>query len=449
MVAYLYRKPSSVDSFVSMRSPKFNISVKSTSGWEAAALLTERYFGGNQKADQLLDALPTNFTGGPRATCQSLFLGALRFGHRTQAALKGLLRKKAKPRVQAILLVTGYELLVAHPDDHPKIIHHAVERSKTRINRFEQGFLNAVLRKLPHELLKIDPITDPAAFYSHPKWLLERWAQVFPNNYLTLLEWNQKTPPTYLKVYSGASPLPPTIVPTEWAQFYKLESGASWKGEVRPLLNQGEAYIKDPSTRLAPDLLAAQPGESILDLCAAPGGKAFDLAHAMQRRGQIVAVDLPGTRVKRLRDNLQTLVSPSLACEIVETDLLTLSQTELSAKGLPANYDAVMLDAPCSNTGVIQRRTDVKWRLKPDDIQQCAQLQLGLLKASAKFVQQGGRIVYSTCSIEPTENEEIVDAFLQSESGLEFRLTKKAISLPWVTNHDGAGAFLLTRLPKV
>ena len=432
-----------------MRSPKFNISVKSTSGWEAAVLLTEHYFGGNQKADQLLDALPADFTGGQRATCQSLFLGALRFGHRTQAALEGLLRKKAKPRVQAILLVTGYELLDADPDRHPKIIHHAVERSKTRINRFEQGFLNAVLRKLPTELLKIDASADPAAFYSHPKWLVEQWARVFPDNYLALLEWNQKRPQTYLKIYSATSPLPATIMPTEWSQFYKLQNQLSWKNDVHPLLNRGEAYIKDPSTRLAPNLLAAQPGETILDLCAAPGGKAFDLAHDMQRCGQIVAVDLPSARIDRLRGNLQTLNSQSLACKIIEADLLTLSHAELSAKGLPATYCAVMLDAPCSNTGVIQRRTDVKWRLKPTDIQECAKRQLQLLKASAKFVKKGGRIVYSTCSIEPAENQEIVDAFLQSECGQEFRLSKKSLSLPWETNHDGAGAFLLTRLSKI
>lgn len=432
-----------------MRSPKFNISVKSTSGWEAAVLLTEAYFGGGQKADQLLEALPDDFTGPQRATCQSLFLGALRFGHRTQAALKNLLRKKAKPRVQAILFVTGYELLVADSERHPKIIHHAVERSKSRINRFEQGFLNAVLRKLPAELLKIDPNSQPAAFFSHPEWLVEHWTQVFPDHFRTLLEWNQRTPQTYLKAYSEDESLPPTITPTEWAQFHKVESEASWKSDVRPLLNQGKAYIKDPSTRLASDLLAAIPGETVLDLCAAPGGKAFDTAHAMRHSGQIVAVDLPGKRIKRLRENLAALASPNLACAVVEADLLALSKADFSSASLPTAYDAVMLDAPCSNTGVIQRRTDVKWRLQPKDIQQCANLQLELLTASAKFVKERGRIVYSTCSIEPAENQEIIDAFLRSEAGQQFRLRDKAISLPWETDHDGAGAFLLEHLPKM
>lgn len=430
-----------------MRSPKFNISVKSTSGWDAAVLLTENYFKGNQKADQLLDALPDDFTGHQRAICQSLFLGALRFGHRTEAALQQLLRKTAKPTIRAILLVTGYELLDSDAERHPKVIHHAVERSKARVNRFEQGFLNAVLRKLPGELLKISPDAEPAAFYSHPEWLVEHWSGIFPQDTRALLEWNQQTPQTYLKVYAESPTLPATILPTEWAQFYKLESGASWRDDVHPFLNHGEAYIKDPSTRLAPNLLAAQPGESVLDLCAAPGGKAFDLAHAMQRRGHIVAVDLPGKRIERLRENLLTLQSQRLRCSIIEADLLALGTEDFIVQNLPTTYDAVMLDAPCSNTGVIQRRTDVKWRLRPKDINQCAKLQLELLQAAAAFVRGGGRMVYSTCSIEPAENQQVVDAFLRTEAGKEFSLAGSAISLPWETKHDGAGAFLLKRLP--
>ncbi|MEC7230195.1 MAG: transcription antitermination factor NusB, partial [Verrucomicrobiota bacterium] len=109
-------------------------------GWDAAVYLVEAYLIGGQKADKLLDQLPENFVGERRAVCQSLFLGALRHGHRTRAALEGLLRKKTKYSVEAILLVSGYEMLDAEADRHPKIIHHAVERSKQLINRFEQGF---------------------------------------------------------------------------------------------------------------------------------------------------------------------------------------------------------------------------------------------------------------------------------------------------------------------
>ncbi|MEC7281156.1 MAG: transcription antitermination factor NusB, partial [Verrucomicrobiota bacterium] len=170
-------------------------------GWDAAVYLVEAYLIGGQKADQLLDQLPENFVGERRAVCQSLFLGALRHGHRTRAALQGLLRKKTKYNVEAILLVSGYEMFDAEADRHPKIIHHAVERSKQLVNRFEQGFLNAILRKLPSALEQIQAHKSPAALYSHPDWLLERWQRQFPKACTQLLEWNQGIPPTYLKVY--------------------------------------------------------------------------------------------------------------------------------------------------------------------------------------------------------------------------------------------------------
>ena len=426
-----------------MRSIKFSLSRKSATGWDAAVLLAEAYLPGDRKADQLLDELPADFIGDRRATCQSLFLGALRHGHTTRAALKGLLRKKTKPGVEAVFLVTGYELLAAEAARHPKIIHHAVERSKKLVNRFEQGFLNAVLRKLPAALAEIDAEANPADFFSHPAWLVARWQKEFPEKYIRLLEWNQSVPATYLKIYDAKIERPAGLEATDWPQFYKVTGQISWRDDLHPMLNRGTAYVKDPSTRLAPALLAPRPGESILDLCAAPGGKAFDLAHAMERDGQIVAVDLPGNRIDRLRQNLDSLQSPNLICAIVESDVLELDADTFKANELPSEYDAVMLDTPCSNTGVIQRRTDVKWRLHPKDIDACAKLQLQLLHSAARFVRPGGRLVYSTCSIEEAENHAVVDAFLKSKSGSRFKLEAFEISHPWETGHDGAGAFLL------
>ena len=428
-----------------MKSIKLSLSSKSITGWDAAVYLLEAYLIGEQKADQLIDQIPVNFIGDRRAACQSLFLGALRHGHRTRAALKKLLRKKTKSSVEAVLLVSGYEILDAEADRHPKIIHHAVERSKQVVNRFDQGFLNAILRKLPAALEQINAQKSPAAFYSHPDWLVEHWQGEFPGACTQLLEWNQGIPPTYLKVYNDEVQIPLGLDATEWPQFYQVTGKISWKEDLHPLLNKGNAYIKDPSTRIAPALLGPRAGESVLDLCAAPGGKAYDIAHAMEGKGQIVAVDLPGKRIARLEENLSTLRSEDLKCEIVECDLLEMDASTFEDKSLPSAYDAVMLDAPCSNTGVIQRRTDVKWRLQPKDIENCAKLQLQLLHSAARFVKVGGRITYSTCSIEAAENQLVVDAFLASKSGCVFKLEKAMVSLPWETGHDGAGAFLLRR----
>ena len=191
--------------------------------------------------------------------------------------------------------------------------------------------------------------------------------------------------------------------------------------------------MKDPSTRLAPELLAPVKGQSVLDLCAAPGGKAYDLAYQMEYDGHLVALDLPGNRIERLRENLRTLAqdAPLFQCDVLEADLLKADTTTFSDRQLPSRYDAVLLDAPCSNTGVIQRRTDVKWRLQPKDIAKCAALQKQLIAAAARFVKPGGRLVYSTCSIEYEENQAVVDHFLASEYGQRFKLRKSVQSLPW------------------
>ena len=429
-----------------MRSIKFNLSKKFKNSWDMAILLTEAYLSSAKKSDQLLDLLPSQSSTEVRARSQSLFLGALRHGHRVSSAAQALFRKPPRPALEAIILVTGYELIHESAETSPQIVHHAVERSKGLTRSHEQGFLNAVLRKLAPVLSSQSDSSDLAIRYSHPSWLVQHWVETLgEKDCEALLEWNQRIPGLYFKIPQRSESLPSSLKPSSWKDFYVIDKSANWKRELEPLLNSGNAYIKDPSTRLAPELLAPQPGEQVLDLCAAPGGKAFDLANAMNRSGQIVTVDLPGNRIARLRENLDRITNDQLQTAIVEADLTELSKQDFETRGLPGQYDAVMLDAPCSNTGVIQRRTDVKWRLKESDIEDCAKLQQQLIHSAARFVKPGGRLVYSTCSIEPIENRQIIDGFLSSKSGQSFNLAREEISLPWQSRHDGASAFLLEK----
>ncbi|MGK0176387.1 MAG: 16S rRNA (cytosine967-C5)-methyltransferase [Lentimonas sp.] len=427
-----------------MRRIKFNLSTLNLKTWEIAVKTTEAYLTKNVKANQLLDSLPKDFSSRERATCQALFLGALRNGHRVDSVLQPFIQRKPRRLIEAIIFVTGYEILSSPVEKIPKIIHYAVEGSKQLIREPETRLLNALLRKLPDALNTVHPDNRPDIYFSHPKWLFKRWNKTFglPTT-LKLMEWNQKIPATYLKFYDVPEVLPEGLEPTQWSDFYKVSATASWQQNVHPLLNKGNAYVKDPSTRLAPTLLAPANGEQVLDLCAAPGGKTYDLAHLMQLEGHIVALDLPGDRTERLRENLEVLENQSLRCSILEANLLELNEDYFIEKQLPSRYDAVMLDAPCSNTGVIQRRTDVKWRLNPKDVTRCADLQRQLIAAASCYVKPGGRLVYSTCSIDPDENQAVVDAFLESKHGSRFALKESVISLPWETGHDGAGAFLL------
>ena len=439
-----------------MRSIKFNLSKIPHSSWDAAVELCAIYLNRPQKANELLDQLPKSFQGSARSSCQYLFLGALRHGHRLRSVLKPHLRRRPHPYTEAVLLVAGFELFDSPSEKASKIIHHAVERSKILLRPSENGLINALLRKLSLAYQAGFKDNSLSVQHSHPKWMVKRWLESFGEAACSeLLEWNQRTPKTYIK---SSAHLPKGFQSTQWPKFYTLParkdaaedstksgSDSNWLEQIRPLLDSADAYIKDPSTRLASELLAPKSGDNVLDLCSAPGGKAFDLSKIMLGRGLIVAVDLPGKRTQRLEENLDKIRSQLLSCEQIDSDVLALSEESFTTCNLPTKYDAVMLDVPCSNTGVIQRRTDVKWRLRESDVSACAKLQLQLLHSASRFVQLGGRLVYSTCSIETEENRAVVDAFLQSKSGSSYNLIDTAISYPWETGHDGAGAFLLLR----
>jgi 16S rRNA (cytosine967-C5)-methyltransferase len=179
----------------------------------------------------------------------------------------------------------------------------------------------------------------------------------------------------------------------------------------------------------------------VLDLCSAPGGKARSILSRMDGTGTLVCVDLPGERSARLRGNLAGATGTKV--EIVECDVMELGARILKSHALPETFDAVLLDAPCSNTGVLRRRPDARWRLQEGDIEMAANLQAMLVDCAAKFVAKGGRLVYSTCSVEARENNEVVAAFLERHP--DFQKSGEFMAYPWKDNHDGAEAFLLTR----
>jgi 16S rRNA (cytosine967-C5)-methyltransferase len=180
----------------------------------------------------------------------------------------------------------------------------------------------------------------------------------------------------------------------------------------------------------------------VADLCAAPGGKSLLIADAM-KAGQLVAVDVPGARIDRLKENLSRTAGVEVA--LVQADVLQNLTPALREHKLPDSFDAVLLDVPCSNTGVMRHRVDVKWRLQPGDFKKHPQQQLSMLHAAAKLVKPSGRIVYSSCSIDAEENEHVVKAFLAGKAGGPFRLEQSTLSYPWTSGHDGAAAFLLRK----
>ena len=187
----------------------------------------------------------------------------------------------------------------------------------------------------------------------------------------------------------------------------------------------GWFYVQDPSTLLAVRELGAQPGETVLDLCAAPGGKTTFIAQLMRNEGKIAACDISEDRLKLLRENCARL---GVTC--VEPILFSAFSLQ------PSAFDRVLVDAPCSNTGVMRRRVDLRWRISPEEISRLRQTQLDLLKFAAPRLKPGGVLIYSTCSLEPEENGEVVKEFLREHTG--FKLESACELLPFADNVDGA-----------
>ena len=233
--------------------------------------------------DSLLEGLATALTAQERARAQQLFYGVVRWSNRLEAALDGLMTRPPRTKVRAILLVAGFELLEGGPDLTAKVIHHAVEKAKTVASPKEAGLVNAVARKMSARLAETPD--DLATELGHPEWLVNRWLRQFgPDATRKLLEWNQRPAPVYARWRIDA-PVPEFLAPTQWAGFYEVKAG-KWD-EVRRLANEGALYLQDPSTRLCIELLAPQPGEIILDACAAPGGKSLFIADTM-KTGRVV-----------------------------------------------------------------------------------------------------------------------------------------------------------------
>lgn len=418
--------------------------------WPAAASLVARWLDRRERIDALLESLPKTLTGPERARCQHLVVGALRHYGRIDSALSRLVAHPPRFSTRAVLFIAGFEIIDALADKEDsriaKIVHHAVEQAKALASPAEARLVNAVVRKLAGVLAEPAPTLNVSAgelgeYFSHPAWLVQLWLTQFgPAPMRALLEWNQRPAPLHARWRAGDEIPPEFLKPTSRPNIFEVTPG-HW-AEVERLLKAGKLYLQDPSTCIPVELLAPQPGEKVLDLCAAPGGKSLLIADTM-KTGRLVAIDQPGVRIERLKENLSRVAGLDVA--LVQTDALGNLAVALREHQLPELYDAVMLDAPCTNTGVMRHRVDVKWRLQAGDFKKHHNQQLSLLHSAAKTVAQGGRLVYSTCSIDRVENENVVSEFLAGKAGGPFELEKTVLSYPWTSGHDGGGAFLLRK----
>ncbi|MBC8040453.1 MAG: RsmB/NOP family class I SAM-dependent RNA methyltransferase [Opitutaceae bacterium] len=423
----------------------------SVDAWALAVELLVRWLENNERVDALLDSLPRSLGRAERGRCQHLLFGAVRNLGRIESIFAPMLARPPRTAVKAVLLIAGYELIEGGNDGHTaRVVHHAVEQTKTLASLPESKMVNAVVRKIAGaieaqtEPAKMAGATEIAAYYSHPEWLVRRWlAQFGAAGARALLEWNQKPAPVYARWRAEGAPAgedAALFAATPWKGFYEVKSGA-W-ARVETLVNDGTLFLQDPATRHAIELLAPKAGETVLDACAAPGGKSLAIADAMGGSGRVVALDLPSPRIERLKQNLSRA---KIDVALVQGDVMQVEREGVfEACNLPKAYDAVLLDVPCSNTGVMRHRVDVKWRLQISDFAKHARQQGDMLSAAARLVAPGGRLVYSTCSLDAEENDQVIKLFLEKTRG-RFTLEGQRVSQPWVDGHDGAAAFLLRK----
>ena len=285
-----------------------------------------------------------------------------------------------------------------------------------RLDRVVNGVLRNLLRRREEFESKL-AAASLAVRESYPDALVARWtARYGADGAEKLARWHNMPAETWLARPDGS--------------FEKLPRGV--KVSDQQGFAEGAFIVQDPATACAVDLLDVAPGMSVLDYCAAPGGKAVQIAWRLNGSGSVVAQEVNPKRLRRLEENFARMrLGTVSAVQKVEPGTL---------------FDRVLVDAPCSNTGVIRRRPDVRWRLNASHIAQLADLQRQILDAAVAHVKPGGRLVYSTCSNEPEENAEQITAFLAAHP--DFTEAALRESVPFETEHDGAFACALVRSGK-
>jgi 16S rRNA (cytosine967-C5)-methyltransferase len=411
---------------------------------------------GGDFIENLLDAAlaQTRLSPADRHLCQELVYGVVRW----QATLDWLVSRRTGNRTQKkvlqdLLRLGLYQIFWLDRIPNHAAVHETVELAKQSGFGPQAGFVNAVLRGYLREFETTERLlaelkTDqPHLGYSHPAWLLARWQKRWsPGQMAELMAWNNTPPKAFARVNTlktDAEKLLPQwrdedveydFVRRDW-----VEENLVFELKSHPPLSrlrsfqQGLFYVQDPSTLLAVRELDPQPGEAVLDLCAAPGGKLTLAAQLMRNEGRLTAHDMTPERLKLIEENCARL---GITC--VQTALPSTLSPQPSTL-----HDRVLIDAPCSGTGVMRRRVDLRWRIRLEEIGRLRAIQLELLFQGASLLKSGGTLVYSTCSLEPEENGEVVNEFLRGHA--DFKLEHERELLPFVDRVDGAYVARLTR----
>lgn len=375
--------------------------------------------------DESLDQkLPDLSDSRDRGLAQRLAYGVLRSLTALEFLLRQLLHKPIRQKDRDIyyLLLMGLEQLWLEAMPAHAVLFETGQVARHRRKPWAVALVNAVLRNFQRQrdelLKKFDD--DPTVTCSHPQWLLSRMQKDWPNDWQELAAANNQPARLWLRVNRRQSSA------QEYEQQYAGDLGPlifspfapdavclerSVNVETLPGFANGLVSVQDPAAQLAVDLLALAPGQRVLDACAAPGGKTCHILEREPDLDFLLALDTSESRLLRLRENLERI---NLDCQVLTADAAYPEEWWDSNP-----FDRILLDAPCSATGVIRRHPDIKWLRRESDIDRLAAQQLQLLNSLWPLLKPGGMLVYATCSILATENHELLDKFLSETTDVE------------------------------
>ena len=349
-----------------------------------------------------------------RGLLQQLCYGTLRLGPRLQDLLGQLLDKPLRDKdrdVQGLLLCGLYQLENTRIPDHAAVAA-TVAATRGLKKNWAKNMTNAVMRRFLRERETLIQTLDEAAAASHPPWLYQQILHQWPAAATSMFEANNLQPPMTLRVNSRKLTREDYL---DKLAASGIQATAGTLGDQAvclaqpcdvaelPGFTEGEVSVQDEAAQLAATLLQAAPGERILDACAAPGGKACHILELQPQLAELVAMDIDATRLQKVAENLQRLQ--------LDATLLAADASQMAAQLEPASFDRILVDAPCSATGVIRRHPDIKLLRRQDDIASLADQQLLILQGLWPLLKVGGSLLYVTCSVLDEENSQLVQRF--------------------------------------
>lgn len=415
-----------------------------------AATAINQVLDNGQSLSTVLPDLQRNINDKDKALLQEICFGVLRYLPKLEWFISQLMEKPltGKQRTLHYLIMVGiYQLLYTRIPAHAALaetVNGAVALKRPQL----KGLINGVLRSFQRQQAQLEErVANNNSQYLHPSWLLKRLQTAYPNEWQAIVEANNQRPPMWLRANSQHHTAEQYLHLLEQveisAHLHPTHPSAIRLDEPTavsklPGFEDGWSTVQDVSAQGCAELLEPQNGENILDLCAAPGGKTTHILE-LAPKAHVLAVDIDETRLKRVKENLIRL---KLHASVVQGDG---TQPEKWAQG--QQFDRILLDAPCSATGVIRRHPDIKWLRRDSDINELAQLQAQILEAIWPYLKTGGTLLYATCSVMPEENCQQIRNFLAKHTDACLNDGTSA-GLQILPSADGGDGFFYARLTK-